>query len=156
LTTVNVSAITFSYPSGWSKTGWDAAGSFTYMVAAVSNGALKTPCTHSPMTVTCGPPIDQMDASTLLVEWWQNGFPGWDLAHQEGSPVQVDGLNGKIQDPADPKTVCTNIGADSALRVQIDRGSSNYFEFDACFKGPGTATQKTEALTILNSGRFKR
>jgi hypothetical protein len=156
-TTVTTRAITFSYPNGWSRTDWDQPSSFAYMVAAVSNHALKTPCTHSLMSWSCGQPVDQVQAGTLLVEWWQNAFPGWTFAAQTGTAFTVGGFPAKMQDPADLTTVCPNLSAESAMQVIIDRpeATGNYFAFTACFKGPAVAAEKSEALDILASAQFK-
>ena len=52
--------------------------------------------------------------------------------------------------------VCQQIGADSAIQVLIDRGTANYFAFQACFKGPGIEAERSEAQAILHSAHFKR
>lgn len=154
--TVTVQAITFSYPWGWPRTQWDQSSSFTYMVAAISNHSLKTPCTHYAGGWSCGPPVDSLQPGTLMVMWWQNAFPTWTLDAQAGEPTSVAGLPAKVQDPAHRQLVCPSLGADSALRVQIERPgvTSNYFQFDACFKGPGVEAEKSEAQAILSSAHF--
>ena len=154
--TVTTSAITFSYPADWSRTAWDSRGSFTYMVAAVSNRTLKSPCVVSLMYSSCGAPVATLEPATLLVEWWENGFPSWNFADQPGVAFKLDGLDAKMQDPADMSQVCKQIGADSAIQVLIDRGTANYFAFQACFKGPGIEAESSEAQAILHSAHFKR
>jgi len=154
--TVTAAEITFSYPADWSRTAWDSRGSFTYMVAAVSNRTLKSPCVVSLMYSSCGAPVATLEPATLLVEWWEDGFPAWKLADQPGVALELDGLDAKVQDPADMSQVCQHIGADSAIQVLIDRGSANYFAFQACFKGPGIEAESSEAQAILHSAHFKR
>lgn len=156
--TVSVEGITFSYPQGWARTQWDEQGSFTYMVAAVSNGPLKTPCSHHSNGWTCGPPVDSLRAGVLLVMWWRNGFPAWTLAAQPGDSTSIAGHKAKIQDPAQLQDVCPRIGADSALRVVVERAdaSDNFYQFDACFKGPGVDAERSEALAILRGAQLER
>jgi hypothetical protein len=98
-----------------------------------------------------------MQAGTLIVEWWQNGFPGWTLSAQPGRDASIKGMRAKVQDPADLRDVCPNIAADSAMQVLIERpqATDNYFAFDACFKGPGIDAEKSQAQAILNSASFR-
>ena len=155
-TTVRAEAVTFSYPAGWSITAWDSRSSFTYMVAAVSNQSLNTPCTHSLNSVSCGPPVDRLDRGAVLIEWWQNAFPTWSFDKQPGDPMVVDGLRAKRQDPAELASVCPAIGADSAMQVLVDRNTANYFAFVACFRGPNIEAEHAQALAILASAHLKR
>src|SRR5438067_13838986 len=110
--TVTTSAITFAYPADWSRTAWDSRGSFTYMVAAVSNRTLKSPCVVSLMYSSCGAPVATLEPATLLVEWWEDGFPAWKLADQPGVAPELDGLDAKVQDRADMGQVCQHVVAD--------------------------------------------
>jgi len=153
--TVTTGAITFSYPAAWSRTQWDQPSSFTFMVAAVSNQPLKKPCTELANGWSCGQPVDSLQSGSVLIEWWTNGFPNWTLADQPGKETTVGGLPAKIQDPGDVPRVCGGIGADSALRVEIARSAqANYFEFDACFRGPGSDAERSFALAMLDGARF--
>jgi hypothetical protein len=159
LTTVTTGGITFSYPKGWSRTQWGpefVAYAGGELVAAVSNQEVRQPCHAFENGWTCGQPVDQMQPVSTLVEWWVGSFMGWTLEAQPGSPITVDGLPAKLQDPADPNA-CPHIGADSAMSVDIERPNApgNYYTFVACFKGPGVPGERSEALAILRSGRFK-
>jgi hypothetical protein len=154
LTTVTSLGITFSYPKGWSETGWYGFGTMSEAVDTVGNQAFKTSCNHSQ---TCDQPVDQMQPSTLIVEWWNNGFPGWSFAAQPGTPTTVDGSPAKRQDSAD-LGVCSGLSADSALQVIIQppgTPTDDWYSFVACFKGPGVAAEKSEALDILASARIR-
>jgi hypothetical protein len=104
---------------------------------------------------TCGQPVKQMQPESTLVEWWVGSFMGWTLEAQPGSPITVDGLRAKLQDPADPNA-CPRVGADSAMEVDIERlnAPGNYYAFVACFKGPRVPGEKSAALAILRSVRF--
>ena len=157
LKTVTAQAITFSYPSNWSRTQWDQPSSFSYLVAAVSNAPLRAPCTHTANSWSCGQPVMNMKSGMVMVEWWENGFPTWTLDAQPGRPATVRGFRAKIQDPANLKQVCSNIAGYSAMQVLVERpqAASNYFAFDACFKGPEIDGERVQAMAILDSARFK-
>ncbi len=92
------SGITFSYPTGWYRTAASFPGSFSDMVAAVSNQPLRDPCTVSGNSFTCGEPLDSLKAGAVLVEWWSDGSPRWSIAGQPGTPATVDGLQARIQE----------------------------------------------------------
>jgi hypothetical protein len=55
------------------------------------------------------------------------------------------------------KQVCPSIGADSVMQIVVERPNApgNFFAFDACFKGPGVDAERSEAMAIFNSARFK-
>lgn len=152
---VTTGAISFAYPAGWSRKAWPGASSFTYLAAAVSNQQLMDPCFKRGRTSGCGQPISRLGAGALLAEWWEDGFPSWSLAKQPGSPIQADGLQGKVQQLGADQGDCLGLGADSSLHVVVlSPTAGNYFQFVACMKAPGITQVPGEAMAILKSSRF--
>ena len=150
-------AISFAYPKGWSRATWSFPSSFTYMAAAVSNQQLKDPCFKSGNTSGYGQPLAYLQPGALLVAWWENGFPTWNLARQAGVPMTVDGLSAKIQEDAGGWTGCSRLGADRWISVVVERPptpTDNYFQFVACMRGPGLAVERDAAMTILQSAHL--
>jgi hypothetical protein len=128
------------------------------MVAAVSNQRLKEPCVVSGSLVGCGPPLDHLATGGMFIEWWENGFPTWSFDEQSGTPLTEGGLRAKMQETLGAVDECTGLGGDKTIRVIVERPSTqdNYFLFVACMRGPGLDTERSTALAILTSARFKR
>ena len=154
------SGVSFTYPQRWSRVH-GSPSSFTDMVAAVSNHDLTDPCFTSGDTSSCGQPLASLQAATLLVEWWEDGYPGWSLGSQPGRTTTVDGLPGKIRQGG-PATVgsgiCYRLGADRWITVVIGRPTTtdNYFQFVVCMKGPGLALERSAAMRILQTAHLAR
>jgi len=155
---VTTDRISFSYPTGWPRTQWNGpTPGGIYLVAAVSNHQLKTPCFQlADGSGGCGQPVDRLQPATLLVEWWEITNPGSTFAGQSGTPLVVGGLPAKSDDPAAVILVCPNLAADSAVQVSIQapEATGNYFRFLACMSGPGVVAEKSEAMDILVSAQF--
>ena len=148
----------FSYPAEWQRVGAPLSGSFVWMTAAVSNQALEQPCTKSvgpaSTTVTCGPPIDRLVAGGLLVEWWQDGFPGFRFDSVPGYPATVDGRPVKISEEDGALQECSGTGAARTIRAVIPRAPDNYFVFAACLGSRDGEDQRQAALRILRSAQI--
>lgn len=99
--------------------------------------------------------MGRLRAGALLAEWWADGFPGWSLAKQPGGPIQVDGLQGKVQHFGTNEGFCSALGPDRTISVVVSSPiADNYFQFVACMKGPGITEEQDEAMAILKSTRF--
>jgi len=147
--------ISFSSPAGWYRTAASDQSSFTDMVAAVSNEPLRDPCSVSGNSFTCGTPLDSLQEGALLVEWWSNGFPTWSIDNQPGTPTTVDGLPARFQQTSGSGGACIGLGATTSITVVIANGpSGDYYEFDACMRGPNQALQISTATALLNSAAF--
>jgi hypothetical protein len=150
-------SVSFAYPAGWSKAAWASVSSFTDLVAAVSNQHLRTPCFRSGNSSSCGQPLSQLQDGAVLVEWWQNGFPNWTLAKQQGNPITVDGLEAKLQEGSRNWGECSGLGADRWINVVIaSPQASNYWQFVACMRGPGKRAETAAATAILASAHLSR
>ena len=147
--------ISFTSPAGWYRTEASLQGSFTDMVAAVSNEPLRDPCSVSGNSFTCGQPLDSLQEGALLVEWWNDGFPTWSIDNQPGTPTTVDGLPARYQQTPGSSGQCAGLGATTTMTVVIANGpSGDYYEFDACMRGPNQALGISTATAILNSVVF--
>ncbi|MGD0449314.1 MAG: hypothetical protein ABSB36_12040 [Candidatus Dormibacteria bacterium] len=147
--------VSFTSPAGWYRTTASEQGSFTDMVAAVSNEPLRDPCSVSGNSFTCGQPLDRLQEGAILVEWWNNGFPTWSIDNQPGAPTTVDGLPARLQQTPGSSGQCAGLGATTTLTVVIANGpSGDYYEFDACMRGASQALEISTATAILNSVVF--
>src|SRR5438132_13963271 len=71
--------IRFRYPKDWFENHAQMSGSFASLVISVSNQPLHDPCTVTygvngqESTVSCGRPLERLEPSGILAEWWSNG-----------------------------------------------------------------------------------
>jgi hypothetical protein len=93
----------------------------------------------------------------MLVEWWENGYPGWVLTDQPGSPTSLDGHPARIQQGPRAAPACSGLDATTAISVLVARpgAPSNYLEFVACLRGPHLSRQRALALMMLRSLRIR-
>ncbi|MGH7777867.1 MAG: hypothetical protein ACREPI_11930 [Candidatus Dormibacterales bacterium] len=92
----------------------------------------------------------------MLVEWWTTGFPGWEVSKQPGSSLAVMGRHARFQDLPGSYGPCHGLQADRSLVVEIKRPEArgDYWQFNACLRGPGLASERTESLAILRSAKL--
>ena len=147
--------VSFASPAGWYHTAASVEGSFTDMVAAVSNEPLRDPCSASGNSFTCGQPLDSLQQGALLVEWWNDGNPTWSIDNQPGTQTTVDGIPARFQQTPGSSGQCAGLSATTTIAVVIATGpSGDYYEFDACMRGPNQALEISTATAILNSVVF--
>ena len=148
--------LSYSYPPGWSIVSWDGASSFTYMVAAISNQRLRNPCFHHGNVFGCGQPLGRLQPGAMLVEWWEDGYPLWQLADQPGSAISVDGLPAKMEVGPSASSACRGTGASRGISVVVARPQApgNYFQFIACLRCPQLTRETSLALAMLDSARL--
>jgi hypothetical protein len=153
----HTTALTFDYPSGWSNVSWGSfPSSFSYMVAALSNQRLHSPCVHHGNVFSCGQPLGRLQPAAMLVEWWEDGFPGWQLADQPGAAISVDGVPAKMERGPSASPNCRGLGASLGISVVVARPQApgNYFQFIACLRGPQLSRETSLALEMLDSARL--
>jgi hypothetical protein len=149
--TASVSA---TRPPGRTLTDRSDASSFSTLIVYLSNDQLSPPCAVTPTSTTCGPPLEQLSAHSLLVSWSADGFPGWTFKRAQGRALRVGGDRAKLRLT---KSTC-GIGADVLMDVVVERPHipDNWFEFSACIKGPGINKLERQARKILATVQFGR
>jgi hypothetical protein len=130
--------ITLSVPSSWGAgEAWTQPSSFTDLVDSFSNQSLSAPCMTQSSGFSCGPPLTSLQSGALLVEVWQNAYPGWTLSSQPGTATVVSGLPARTSDQTGPHGLCSGLGGDRTRSEVIARPDAvgNYFEIDICSRG---------------------
>ncbi len=146
--------VSLSVPSEWHVgQPWSSAGSFSYLAGAFSNQALSPPCTTGRNSLACGAPLSRLRTGGMLVEVFENGFPGWTLDRQMGTPTMVADLPARVALQAE-RTTCAGLGADLASTQVIADGVANYVEIVVCSRGLHAAEQHTVAMRIFASVRI--
>ena len=147
--TVDRNQVSLSVPSNWNAGDpWLSPSSFTDLVASFSNQPLSPPCTTGPMSLSCGPPLTSLRSGAVLVEVFQNAFPGWTIDSQPGIPTMVAGLRARVAAQGD----CGGLGADTGHTEVVALAPANYIEITICSRGADDAV----ATRILASVRVTR
>jgi hypothetical protein len=136
--TVDDHLISLSVPSDWGTgEAWTQPSSFTDLVDSFSNQSLSAPCMTQSDGFECGPPLSSLQRGALLVEVWQNAFPGWTLDSQPGTATVVSGLPARVSDQTGAHGLCSQLGADRTRSEVIARpdAEGNYLEIDICSRG---------------------
>jgi hypothetical protein len=120
----------------------------------LGTGRLYDPCERTVgaevTSVSCGDPVSKVAPGGMLVRWDEDGFPNW---HAPGS-------NTKIGCRPATETVtagrwCRTLGGSRTITVVIPRGASdNWYEMDACLRGPGIPSEQAEITAMLKTVHF--
>ena len=120
----------------------------------LSNRDMHPPCNDG----ECGLPVTELEPGGIVAWWSANGMPGWTFDAAEGDPITVAGRRAKLSilkgNPGwTPSGACGPIGADWAIRAVVERldVSDNWYELDACIRGPGAAMFESQVRALLAS-----
>ncbi len=151
--------LTFSYPAAWQAATWnDDVSDFSYVMVALSTTAQHDPCVTS-VTVggariisICREPVAALPPGKLLVMWTVQGFPNW---HE---PVMTTTVGGR---PASETRVmeswCKGLGGTQTITVVIPRSlADNWYQMDACLRGPGLTGTEGQVSAMLRSVRIAK
>jgi hypothetical protein len=133
--TLDHGEVTLSVPSDWDVgEAWTKPSSFTDLIGSFSNESLSPPCTTGPDTIGCGPPLQSLQAGTLLVEVFHDGSPDFTLDSEPGTPTTVSGLPARMTDASGSVGPCNGLGADQTRTEVIPFPSApdNWIEIDVC------------------------
>jgi hypothetical protein len=161
----------FDHPASWKVSHHEVGSSFYNSIVYLSTQPTHDPCvrsvTSTTHSITCGSPIDSLKPGGVLVEWGSWGFPGWDLDHATGSPLQVDGLPAKWDArrppevnprlPRSQQAPCTRMGGDESVTVLVARPVPyNAYRLEACLRSAELDLVESELRGLLDSTRFKQ
>lgn len=153
LSQFNDQFLRFDYPSSWTSKTYLDESSFSSTIVFLSNETMHAPCEPYRDGIECSPPVSGLRPGGVFVEWTDNGFPGWNLGKQTGRSVAVDGHPGK-------EAVATGRG-DCVSGTQLDITlvlarpyPDNYYEMDACLRGPSLAQERSEIQAMVASTKF--
>jgi hypothetical protein len=158
LRTFRSTDVKFQYPSTWRAHRFADNSSFSSLVVFLSNQRFRPPCVthrHKRYTeVTCGQPIRRLQRGSILIGWWEDGFPLWSLRRVKGTPLKVGGRPAKlVHSPAR-----CGVGEDTTLEVVIQSPivSDNYDEMLACIRGPNSGKMEQQTMALLKTVRFQQ
>jgi len=89
----------------------------------------------------------------VVIAWWAKGFPGWSLDKANGDAFAVGGHRAKLR--SDRPGDCGQIGADETMTATTARdAAANWFEMNACLRGPGLQAEEAQVRAMLASTTF--
>jgi len=149
--------VSFRYPSTWTAHRYVAVSSFSTSIVYLSNDRLHPPCRttrgQGSVSTACGSPLAHLGPSGVLVEWSEHGFPDWSLkTRAEGKPITVGGHRAKIQIPSS-LSPCPD-GFDQSMTVVVESVPDNWWQIDACIRGPGVAASLSQVRAMLRSAHL--
>lgn len=153
--------VSFRYPRMWNRMDCRSDSSFTMSITYLAS----VPLGSCPTTSAA---IRNLDASGVLVWWWNYGFPGRTqrISNFTGQEIEVGGRPARIA-VSSPQVVgagwvpsmCAQIGADRLVDVAIQRpasASGNWLMMSSCLRGPRVASGEATIRQILATVRFTR
>jgi hypothetical protein len=140
--------------------------SFTNSVVFLASQPLRDPCTvrhgmpPGPIeSIVCGYAVEKLEPGGVYMEWLEGGTPGprsrpdapETTTTEPGTPIAVNGQSGWIQTQKPGE--CSHIGGDETVTANIGP-HTDYWEMQACIRGPGIGTSFAAVLALLRSARF--
>lgn len=156
LRTFDSGGVSFSFPGSWTPYRYEWLSTVRSVIVYLSNEALHDPCEPSGSSTTCGQPIDRLGAGGVLVSWTENGNPAWNFKtfeQAEGRRTRVGGRPAKLLVQTSGRT-CGAIDADELIEVVIPNGRYNWYEMDACIRGPDVAKAEAQVTAMLHTVQF--
>ena len=149
--------VRFNYPSSWTADTFPKPdiSMFSSAMVSLSNEAMHAPCVRDGSTVTCSLPLTGLGSGGVLVVWSADAFPGWTLAREPGRPVSVNGHAGK-ESSVSGRGSCV-IGTQEDITLVVARiATANYYEMDACLRGPDLARERSDIQAMIASTKILR
>jgi hypothetical protein len=119
----------------------------------VSNQPLGNQCSGTSGTSQCHVmPVGSLDPGGVVLQWSENGFPGWKFGSQAGRAITVDGRPAKI---SNNNPVCGPLAADRSVSVIVKmHDRANWYQLDGCFRDPGADAAISEVMALLKTVRI--
>lgn len=149
--------LTFSYPAGWQAAKWnDDVSPYSWMIVALSTTSQSDPCVSSltigggKIKLICHEPVVALPPGRMLVTWTAQGFPNW------RKPVMTTTVGGRVASETNAMSSwCKGLGGTETITVVIPRSlADNWYQMDACLRGPGLSGAEAQVAAMLNSVRI--
>jgi hypothetical protein len=91
----------------------------------------------------------------VLITWSENGSPVWNLKAFRQSKGRLTTVGGRPAKIFIQTSSCGSIGANESIGLVIPNGRFNWFEMDACIRGPDVGTTEAQVTAMLHTVRFE-
>jgi hypothetical protein len=149
----------FSYPAVWQAATWnDDVSNNSWMIVALSTTEQHDPCVSS-LTIggsmvqsICHQPVVALPPGRMLVTWTEHGLRNW---HE---PVMTTLVGGRrASETQAMESWCKGLGGTATITVVIPRSlADNWYEMDACLRGPGLPASEAQVAAMLRSVQIAR
>jgi hypothetical protein len=146
--------LAFRYPGTWRSGTWnDDVSSFSGLIVFLGTGRLHDPCERTVgaqvTSVSCGDPVSKVAPGAMLVRWDEDGFPNW---HAPRSNTKIGGR--PATETVTTGSWCQALGGSRTITAVIPLDSDNWYEMDACLRGPGIPAEQAEITAMLKTVRL--
>ncbi len=142
--------LAFKYPATWRSGTWSDASSFSALIVDLSTSRLHNPCHRitrpGVITGSCGFPVSKLPPGGVLVTWSDFGNP---VMYLPKSNTIVGGR--RALENVTSGGWCATLGGDTTISVTMPWKAANWYEMNACLRGPGLAQQEAEISSMLKS-----
>jgi hypothetical protein len=146
--------LAFRYPGTWRSGTWnDDVSSFSGLIVFLGTERLHDPCQRTAgaqvTTASCGDPVSQVTPGGMLVRWDEDGFPSW---HAPRANTRIGGR--PATETVTAGRWCRTLGGSRTITAVIPLDSDNWYEMDACLRGPGIPAEQSEITAMLKTVRI--
>jgi hypothetical protein len=146
--------LAFRYPGTWRSGTWnDDVSSFSGLIVFLGTSRLHDPCERTAgaevTSVSCGDPVSKVAPGGVLVRWDENGFPNW---HAPRSNTKLGGR--PATETVTAGRWCQALSGSRTITAVIPLDSDNWYEMDACLRGPGIPAEQAEITAMLKTVRL--
>lgn len=148
------SGLMFRYPADWQAATWtDDVSENSWMIVALSTTRQQDPCDSSltlglsKINTVCQQPVVALPPGRVLVTWSEHGLRNW---HK---PLATMLVSGRLATETNSMAGwCKSLGGTETITVVIPRSlADNWYEMDACLRGPGLTNSETQIAAMLSS-----
>ena len=148
--------LSFRYPAAWRHASFgNDSSSFSGNIVDLSTSRLHDRCIGGPAQgalVCSGFPVDTLAPGGVLVMWTDWGFPNWHMP----KPNATIGGRPAVETKTGAGS-CATLGAAESITVMISRDvPDNWYQMDACLRGPGLTQLQAEIATMLSTVRIAK
>jgi hypothetical protein len=142
--------LTFNYPATWRSGTWRDITPLFELIVDLSTSTMRNPCTETAGGGSCGYPMGELAPGGVLVSWNAYSNPVWHLPKPN---TVVAGR--KAAETRTRGGWCATLRGSQAITVLVPRtGTGNWYQMDACLRGPDIAQHETELSSMLKSVRI--
>lgn len=150
--------IRFRYPVSLRAYRYQHSSSFSSSIVYLSNVRLHNPCvarrSATSAHISCTTPTRHLPPKSVLIEWSENGSPGWTFSRAHGTRTRIGGRPAKTSISRDTCGVDANVLVDAI--ISIPSASDDWDEMRACIRGPHVKVLERVADRILDSVTFSK
>ena len=124
--------------------------SFSILLVELTQQNTPDPCVTTGNETVCN--IQRgisLEPGQVLITWWNWGFPNGGVNLSVGTPIEVDGREGRLQ--VDARGICGGITDRSFVLKVVSPVKDNWTEMDACYSSQDSSVIEAELYRMIES-----